>query len=279
MVHDPINDGTTLDGASPAEPPRPRGRALLVCFTLAGIAGCAVLGLLLYQGHEREMALRVALSTSESERAETQTSLDRTRAALQIVTTEREDVRSTLKRVEAERDGVLSKLEATTAALRSVTDERDQVASALRQAEAERASAESSLDSTRGNLRSVIAERDGLRSTLRQTELARDNATRSLSAARDEVSECNEALEQAVSIARSHRDRLDEIASAIRIGMIGVTDIPSEGFVFSGGYDLESEYRKVVKKYNDLVDRFNAAVERSNDLGEIVNRVVNILRS
>lgn len=230
MATDPINDSATFDGASRLEPPRRRGRPILWCFALAGAAGCAVQGLLLYQGHEREMALRVALSTSESERAETQTSLDRTRAALQIVTTER-------------------------------------------------ASAESSLDSTRGTLRSVIAERDGLRSTLRQAELARDDAALSLSAARDAVDECSEALEQAVGIARSHRDKLDEIARAISIGMIGVTDIPSEGSVFSGGYDLESEYRKVVKKYNDLVDRFNAAIERSNDLGEIVNRVVDILRS
>jgi len=279
MTHDPINDGTTLDGASPAKPPRRRGRALLWCFALAGAAGCAVQGLLLYQGHEREMALRVALSTSESERADTQTSLDRTLAALQIATTERDNVRATLQRVEAERVEVLSKLQATSAALRSVTDERDQVANALRQSEAERASAESSLNSTRGTLRSVITERDGLRSTLRQTELARDDATRAFSAARDQVYEFSEALEKAASIARSHRDKLDEIASAIQSGIIGVADIPGEEFVFSGGYDLESEYRKVVKDYNNLVDRFSAAVERSNDLGEIVNRVISILRS
>lgn len=237
MTHDPINDGTTLDGDSPAEPPRPRGSALLVCVALAGIAGSAVQGLLLYQGHEREMALRNALSTSETERAATQTGLDRTRSALQIVTAEREQVADALRQVKAE---------------------REQVSNALRQ---------------------TAAERDGLRSTLRQTEFDRDNATRSLSAARGEVAACNEALEEAVSIARNHRDKLDEIASAIRIGMIGVADVPGEGLVFGSGYDLESEYRKIVKKYNDLVNRFNAAVDRSNDLGEIVNRVINILRS
>lgn len=142
------------------------------------------------------------------------------------------------------------------------------------------------LNSEQTTRRRVEAERDELSLDLRQAELARDSATRSLASARTALSECQGSLsecqgnlESAVRIARSHRDKLDEIASAIRIGMIGVTDIPSEGFVFSGGYDLESEYRKVVKKYNDLVDRFNAAVERSNDLGEIVNRVVNILRS
>ena len=237
MMHDPINDSTTHDGASLSEPPRPRGRALLVCFALAGITGCAVQGLLLYQGHEREMALRVALSTRESERAETQLSLERSRSALQIVTKEREQVAD---------------------ALRQANAEREQVANALRQA---------------------TAERDGLRSTLRQAEFDRDTAARSLSAARGEITECNEALEQAVSIARNHRDKLDEIASAIRIGMIGVTDVPGEGLVIVSGYDLESEYRKIIKKYNDLVNRFNAAVDRSNDLGEIVNRVVNILRS
>ncbi len=251
MMHDPINDSTTHDGASLSEPPRPRGRALLVCFALAGITGCAVQGLLLYQGHEREMALRVALSTRESERAETQLSLERSRSALQIVTKEREQVADALRQANAEREQVAD-------ALRQANAEREQVANALRQA---------------------TAERDGLRSTLRQAEFDRDTAARSLSAARGEITECNEALEQAVSIARNHRDKLDEIASAIRIGMIGVTDVPGEGLVIVSGYDLESEYRKIIKKYNDLVNRFNAAVDRSNDLGEIVNRVVNILRS
>lgn len=134
--------------------------------------------------------------------------------------------------------------------------------------------------------RRVEAECEELSLEMRQAELARDSATRSLTSVRTALSEseglhaeCQDSLESAVRIARSHLDKLDEIASAIRIGMIGVADIPGEGFVFSGGYDLESEYRKVVKKYNDLVDRFNAALERSNDLGEIVNRIVNILRS
>ena len=57
--------------------------------------------------------------------------------------------------------------------------------------------------------------------------------------------------------------------------MIGVADVLSKGCVMSG-YDLESKYRKVVNEYNDLVRRFNAAVERSNDLGEILNRVIGI---
>ena len=60
--------------------------------------------------------------------------------------------------------------------------------------------------------------------------------------------------------------------------MIGVADIPTKGFVFSSGFDLESEYRKVVDEYNDLVRRFNAAMEPSNDLGEILNRLIGILR-
>jgi len=251
MATDPINDGTTLEGASPAKPHRRRARGILWFFALAGAAGCAVQGVLLYQGHEREMALRNALSTSETERAATLTGLDRTRSALQIVTAEREQVANALRQAKAEREQVAD-------ALIQAKAEREQVANALRQ---------------------TAAERDGLRSTLRQTEFDRDNATRSLSAARGEVAACNEALEEAVSIARNHRDKLDEIASAIRIGMIGVADVPGEGLVFGSGYDLESEYRKIVKKYNDLVNRFNAAVDRSNDLGEIVNRVVSILRS
>ncbi len=149
---------------------------------------------------------------------------------------------------------------------------------ALVESEYERAEVQRSLDRTQAALQSVASELDDLRSTLRQTELSRDTATRALDAVRAEASECNDALENAVRIARSHRDKLDEIASAIRFGMISVADIPSKGLVFDGGYDLESEYRKIVKEYNDLVGRFNAAIERSNDLGEIVNRVIDILR-
>jgi hypothetical protein len=208
MADDQTNDAPTVDMATPTEPPRPRGRGLLRFFVIVGVVGCAVLGVLLYQGHEREADLRGALSASEYERAEIQRGLDRTQTALEA----------------------------------------------------------------------AIAECDSLRYKLRQTELARDDATIALTAVRAEASECNDALENAVSIARSHRDTLDEIASAIRFGMIGVADIPSKGLVFSSGYDLESEYRKVVKEYNDLVSRFNAAVERSNDLGEIVNRIINIMR-
>lgn len=96
--------------------------------------------------------------------------------------------------------------------------------------------------------------------------------------ARSELANCATALESATDIARRHRDKLDEIASAIRFGMIGVSDIPTEGFFSSFGLGLESEYRKVLNQYNDLVDRFNAAVDRSNDLGEIVNKVVGIMR-
>jgi hypothetical protein len=264
MADDQNNDAPAVDMATPTEPPKPRGRWLLRFFVIVGVVGCVVLGVLLQKAHERELDLRAALSESEYERAENQRSLDRTQSVLQ--------------RVEGERSEALRNLDATRAALRVATDQREQVEVALEQSEAGRSSAENSLSSLRGTLRATTAERDDLRSTLRQAELARDNATRALAAARAEASECNDALENAVSIARRHRDKLDEIASAIRIGMIGVADIPSKGFVFSSGYDLESEYRKVVKEYNDLVDRFNAAVERSNDLGEIVNRVIDILR-
>lgn len=163
------------------------------------------------------------------------------------------EVRSALSASEYQRVEAEARLSRTRMALETVTEERDESVRTLRSIRAALAEAEES--------------RDDLRSTLRQTELARDSATRALSAARAEVSECGEALEQAASIARSHRDKLDEIASAIRIGMIGVTDIPAKGFIFGGGFDLESEYRKVVNEYNDLVGRFNAAVERSNDLG------------
>jgi hypothetical protein len=127
--------------------------------------------------------------------------------------------------------------------------------------------------------RRVEAERKEFSLELRQAESARDSATRSLTSARTALSECQGSLESTVRIARSHRDKLDEIAGAIQIGMIGVTDIPAKRSSFGFGFDAESEYRKVVDDYNDLVRRFNAAIERSNDLGEIVNRVVNILRS
>lgn len=126
--------------------------------------------------------------------------------------------------------------------------------------------------------RQTAAERDALRADLRLAEAARDRATQSLSSARSELASCSDALDTAVSAARSHRDKLDEIASAIRIGMIGVSVIPSKGIVFSRGFDLESEYRKVVDEYDDLVRRFNAAVDRSNDLGDILNKIIGILR-
>ncbi len=135
------------------------------------------------------------------------------------------------------------------------------------------------LKSEQATRRRVEAERDELSLDLRHAESARDSATRSLASARAALSDCQDSLESAIRIARSHSDKLDEIASAIRIGMIGVTDIPAKRSAFGFGFDAESEYRKVVDDYNDLVRRFSAAVERSNDLGEIVNRVVNILRS
>ena len=164
---------------------------------------------------------------------------------------------------------------------------------ARRRVEAEREEVQESLEAARGALRTATSELEVLRSALRQAEFARDSANRSLASVRAEFaecedslasvraefSECEDSLESTVRIARSHRDKLDEITSAIRIGMIGVADIPAKGFVFTGGYDLESEYRKVVDEYNDLVGRFNAAIERSDDLGEILNRVINILRS
>ncbi len=115
------------------------------------------------------------------------------------------------------------------------------------------------------------------RGELRAATNDRDTAKRELAATRFELSECGESLESTMDIARSHRDKRDEIASAIRIGLSGVADIPRKGFIFEDGSDLESEYRKVIKEYNDLVGRFNAAVERSNDLGEVLNRVIRIL--
>ena len=142
------------------------------------------------------------------------------------------------------------------------------------------------LDSEQAARRRVETERDQLRSAIAETRAElrastsdRDTAKRELAATRFDLSECGESLESSMDIARTHRDKLDEISSAIRIGLIGVADIPDKGFIFGGGSDLESEYRKVVKEYNDLVGRFNAAVERSNDLGEVLNRVIRILRS
>lgn len=134
--------------------------------------------------------------------------------------------------------------------------------------------------------REIGADRDRLRVSLRSAQSERDELAASLEAmsenrdrARSDFAECSEALDSALAVARRHRDTLDEISSAIRIGMIGVTSIPSKGFTFGSGFDLESEYRKVVDEYNDLVRRFNAAVERSNDLGEIVNKIISILRN
>lgn len=150
---------------------------------------------------------------------------------------------------------------------------------ARRRVEAEREEVQESFEAAEEALRTATSELEELRSALRQAEFARDSANRSLASVRAEFAECEDSLESTVRIARSHRDKLDEITSAIRIGMIGVADIPAKGFVFSSGYDLESEYRKVVNEYNDLVGRFNAAIERSDDLGEILNRVINILRS
>ena len=133
-------------------------------------------------------------------------------------------------------------------------------------------------DAALASLRTATSERAESQSALREMTFARDNVTRSLSSVRSELSNCTEALDTAIDAARSHRDKLDEISSALRIGMIGVADIPTKGFVFSSGFDLESEYRKVVDEYNDLVRRFNAAMEPSNDLGEILNRLIGILR-
>jgi hypothetical protein len=134
--------------------------------------------------------------------------------------------------------------------------------------------------------REIGADRDRLRVSLRSAQSERDELAASLEVmsenrdrARSDFAECSEALDSALAVARRHRDTLDEISSAIRIGMIGVTSIPSKGFTFGSGFDLESEYRKVVDEYNDLVRRFNAAVERSNDLGEIVNKIISILRN
>ena len=163
---------------------------------------------------------------------------------------------------------------------------------ARRRVEAECEEVQESFEAAEEALRTATSELEELRSALRQAEFARDSANRSLASVRAEFaecedslasvraefSECEDSLERTVRIARSHRDKLDEITSATRIGMIGVADIPAKGFVFSSGYDLESEYRKVVDEYNDLVRRFNAAVDRSNDLGEVLNQIIRILR-
>lgn len=208
MADDARNDAPAIDTPPSSRPPeRPNGRIGRFA-AFAGLVGCAVLGVLLHRGHQREADLRSALSTSEYERVAAESGLEQVRAALQTMTADCEKERRRL-------------------------------------------------DSTRAALQRAETER---------------------TAARNEISECSEALDQVTEIARSHRDKLDEIASAIRIGMIGVADIPSEGFIGGVAFDFEGEYRKVVRRYNDLVDRFNAAVERSNDLGEILNRVIGILR-
>lgn len=271
MTDDQSNDSPTVDTTPAPSPPKPRGRGFARFAALTGLIGCAVLGVLLYRGHAREAEVRSALSTSEYQRVEAEASLNRTSMALEAMT--------------AARDKAARTLDSTRAALQEAENGRNEAQAAFMRSEAGRNLAESSLSTARSTMRALTAERDQLtternelRATLRQTELARDSATRALSAARAEVSECGEALEQAASIARSHRDKLDEIARSIRTGMIGVTDIPAKRSAFSFGFDAESEYRKVVDDYNDLVRRFNAAVDRSNDLGEIVNDVIRILR-
>lgn len=259
------DDPSATEIATAQAPPKPRGRGFLLLVALAGAVACGVLGFLLYQAYEREQQLRVGLSTTEYELARVRTVNEELTAANRELTAELLGSEASLRTVSVGRDQAKAGLQAAIV-------ERDDVQASLRETRREREAALASL-------RTATFERTESQSALREMTFARDNATRSISSLRSELSNCTEALDAAVDAARSYRDKLDEISSAIRIGMIGVADVPSKGFSFGSGFDLESEYRKVVNEYNDLVRRFNAAVERSNDFGEILNRVINILRS
>ena len=237
--------------------PKSRSMALLRGLAVTSFVGCAALGFLLYQAGVRERELKFKLSTSEHEL---------------------EGEQRVRRRYEKDCEVISSDLESTRTSLQAAVAGRDELKRALQQTKAEHDEAQRTMISTRTALREAQIERDELRSSLLDTVKDRDAISRSLTTARSELSDCDEALESALIIARNHRDKLDEISSAIRIGMIGLSDIPSKRLTFGGGFDLESEYRKVIDDYNDLVRRFNAAVERSNDLGEIVNSIVRILR-
>jgi len=148
-----------------------------------------------------------------------------------------------------------------------------------RQIRAELEAAIAERDSISLDLRYLAARHSATQSELRQVTESRDSALVSLVKVRSDLRECAEARDEAISAARKSEGQLEDIASAIRIGMMGLASIPPEEVVFSFGSGLEYEYQKLVSEYNDLVSRFNAAVERSNDLVEIVNRVIRSLMS
>ena len=70
------------------------------------------------------------------------------------------------------------------------------------------------------------------------------------------------------------QSKLDDIASAIRRGSIGLTDIPSASWSIEFGDECE----QIMRKHNDLVGRFNAALERSDQLGDTINEVTRAIR-
>jgi hypothetical protein len=251
------NDSATEPAPAPIEA-RSRVKWFMVAIVFVSVAICVTLATRLMQAGAREAvlvskveigarSLEIALTDNEQLAASNRDLTAKLRASEEVA-----------REIGADRDRLRVSLRSTEAA-------RDEALSALRHTRIDR-------DNAQAARRSAQSERDELAASLEAMSENRDRA-------RSDFAECSEALDTALAVARRHRDTLDEISSAIRIGMIGVTSIPSKGFTFGSGFDLESEYRKVVDEYNDLVRRFNAAVERSNDLGEIVNKIISILRN
>jgi hypothetical protein len=241
MTTGQFNEPTAANASSPPSRPSSSGRRWPLVVSLSA---CLVLGILSLRANSQAAALRSRLSD-----------------ALLDLNQCRKDV----------------------AACR---DERDSVTTQRRQLQIAALEADEELDRLRTRVAELEADLRRLKSQVEiaeaeteRTRTERDAARSSLAIVRTSLDQCQDRLEDTLGIAGDLRSKLDEVAAAIRKGLIFVRDIPAKDVLIGLGLSLgpDGDYNKLVREYNDLAERFNAAVDRSNDLGDIVNKVIRIL--
>ena len=122
---------------------------------------------------------------------------------------------------------------------------------------------------------------DRLSAQLSDTELEFGETKELLDDCRSRLTKCQreeqsltDRADRLSQMLTTSQSKLDDIASAIRRGSIGLTDIPSASWSIEFGDECE----QIMRKHNDLVGRFNAALERSDQLGDTINEVTRAIR-
>ncbi len=253
MTTGQANQPGDTGGAGPQAMKRGSARRwpLAVC-----VLACAVLGVLLIRTSSQQSMLRASVFSARVE-------ADRCRVDLRKSEDERKRLAAALEEARRSRINAESQLER----------ERAMVAAGEYGAQSAKAKSET----LSSDVRRLNNQLESTEKALRAAASDRDDTQSDLTMARISLVQCERVRDEAVTAAGMLRSKLEDIGRAIRIGMVGVVDVPLPGYSGNGGYDLESQHRKLVNEYNDLVRRFNAAVNRSNALGDIVDNVIRIL--